>query len=238
MKAELLQFKVHQLRLGGKHYFLLPKLNSSQVGVLARRFSEIGSVKRGAVLVGNSRQGTIRVSESGLCWSSFDPSDAVLPAVPDLLSCPREEAPLEAVRGKYLAMRKSRSGMTIRILPRLEASSLWRELRASGGCALAPDEHAVVSSLIRRAQGTRVMVTDFFVDSSTPLIYGRKRYFSSKLGPDEAASTLNVVGGRGQRNSYIPNDGELGPILLSSFSRRDWVDLLAGLGEWCPFTPV
>jgi len=234
----LLRYTVHQFQLGGKHYLLLPKLNSSQVEVLAERFAEVGAVRKGAFLAVGSRQGMIHVSEAGLCWSSFDSSDTVLPAVPNLLSCPKEEAPMETVRGKYLRMSRSEEGTTIRVLPRLESSSLWRELRASGGCALAPDEHAVVSTLLRRTRRKREMVTDFLVGGSTPLACGRKRYFDSKLGPDEATLTLRVAGERGQRNSYVPNDGGLGPFLASAFSRRAWIDLLADLGEWCPFTPV
>jgi len=234
----LLRFKVSPLLLRGKHYLILPKLNSMQVELLTKRFAEMGSVKRGLFLAVSTRRGTIRVSEAGLCWSSFDPSDTVLPVVPDLLSCPKEEVPIETVRGKYLRMQGFRSRMAIRILPRLEFSSLWRELRASGGCALAPDEHAVVSSLLRATGGTCRMVTDFFVDGSTPLVCGRKRYFESKLDSGEAALTLGLVGKPSRRNSYIPMDGELGSIPLSLFSRTDWVDLFHDLGEWCPFTPV
>ena len=236
-KEALLRFKVHLLQLGGKHYLLLPKLNSNQVGVLERRFSEIGKVRRGAILALISKRGVIRVSEAGLCWSSFDPSDAVLPAVPDILTCPKERVPVETVRDKYLRTSKLKQTMTIRVMPRLESSSLWRELRGSGLSALAPDEHAIVSSLLRRTRGKSEMVTDFFVSDSMPLVYGRRRYFESPLDSNEAALTLCVIGEHRQRNSYIPNDGELRPIPMSAFSRRDWIDLLAHLGEWCSFVP-
>ena len=82
------------------------------------------------------------------------------------------------------------------------------------------------------------MVTDFFVDGSTPLVFGRRRYFQAELDHDEGALTLRAIGGRGQRNSYITRDGELGPIAATSFSRQDWARLFSDLGEWCPFTPV
>jgi hypothetical protein len=233
----LLRFKVHQLQLGGKHYLLLPKLNAFQIEALAKRFTDIGAVRRGAALVFSSREGKIRVSDEGLCWSSFDLSDAVLPAIPALLSCPKEKAPAETVMRKYSRAVKSREGVTFRIFPRLESSSRWRELRASGGCALAPDEHALVSFLLERTRGKCKMVTDFLVEGSTPLVLGRKRYFDSSLAPDEAISTLRVVGERGQRNSYIPGDGSIGPT-SSTPSLHDWFGLFADLGEWCPFTPV
>ena len=234
----MLRFKVHHLQLGKRHYVLLPKLNSLQIDVLAKRFAEMGVVRRDVFLAVTSKEGTIRVSEMGLCWSSFDPSDAVLPAVPALLSCPREEAPLETIRRMYLIVSKSRDRLTAKITPRLETSTLWRGLRRSGECALAPDEHAIGSFILQRVRGKCEMVTDFFVDGSTPLVFGRRRYFNSKLGPDEAALALRKVGERHQRSSYVPQDGELGPVPVSSISQRDWIDLVAELGEWCPFTPV
>jgi hypothetical protein len=231
-------FKVYTLLLGRRHYLLLPKLNSLQFEELARRFEEIGSVERGLTLAVNTRRGTIKASEAGLCWSSFDQSDAVLPVVPDLLSCPKEEATVEIIRSKYLRMERLGGWVSVRMLPRLEGSSFWRKMRASGGCALAPDEYAVVSSLFSRTSGAWEMVTDFFVDGCTPLLFGRKRYFDSRLDSYEAASTLCVVGKRGPRNSYLPNDGEIGPIPTSALARSDWVDLLSDLGEWCPFIPI
>lgn len=234
----MLRFKVHQLQLGGKHYLLLPKLNSFQVEILARRLAEIGTVHIGAALVVSSREGTMRVSHEGLCWSSFDPSDAVLPAVPSLLSCPKEEVPVETVKGKYLRASQSKERVTYQLLPRLESSSRWRELRASGGCALAPDEHALVSFLLERVRGKCQMITDFHVDGSTALVLGRRRYFKSRLGPKETTSTLRAAGERLQRNSYIPMDGRIDLGLPFAPSPDDWSGLFAELGEWCPFTPV
>jgi len=234
----LLRFKVHQFQLGGKYYLLLPKLNSLQIETLARRFSEIGTVRRGATLALSLRDGTIRVSDEGLCWSSIDPSDVVLPAIPALLSCPREEVSIETIKSKYFRTSRSKEGATFHFLPRLEYASRWQELRASDGCALAPDEHTLVSFVLVRYTGNCEMITDFYIDRSAALVLGRKRYFNSRLDPDEAASTLRVVGERGRRNSYIPKDGKIGPSPSSTRNEKDWVDLFAELGEWCPFRPV
>ena len=181
---------------------------------------------RAYFLAVNSRERKIRVSKDGLCWSSFYPSDVVLPAIPALLSCPKERAPVKIVRGKYFRASKSEDGVTFHILPRLEFSSRWSELRSSGGCALAPDEHAVVSLLLEKARGNCEMITDYFVDGSTPLILGRKRYFESRLDPDEAASTLRVVGERRQRNPYIRGNGIL---RLSSFGEKALIADFDGL---------
>jgi len=206
--------------------------------ILAKRFAVIGTVRRTSPLVVTSKEGTIWVSEMGLCWSSHDPSDAVLPSIPALLSCPKEEASMETVRSKYFQASKSKDGTTFHFLPRLESSSRWRELRASGGCALAPDENALVSCLLEKARGKCEMITDFVVDGSTPIVLGRKRYFDSKLDPAEAAATLRAVGEQGQRNSYIHGDGNLRLTSSSGISRHDWTDLFSDLGEWCPFTLV
>ena len=103
---------------------------------------------------------------------------------------------------------------------------------------MAPDEHAVVSFILGKAGRNCEMITDFLVDGSAPLVLGRNRYFDSKLSPDEAASTLRIIGERGQRNSYIRRDGNLRVSSISGISRRDWADLFADLGEWCPYTPV
>jgi len=232
----LLRFEVHQLQLAGKHYLLLPKLNSLQIGILTRRFSEIGSVRKGTALAVVSSDGTIMVSDEGLCWSSFDPSDAVLPAVPAILACPKEEASLETVKRKYFVEFRGKEGVVSRILPRLESSTRWRRLRASGGCALAPDEHAVLSFLLKRAVKDCEMVTDFHVEGSTPVVFGRRRYFDSWLDSVKAVSTLRVIDEGGLRNSYLPGDGKIGPT--SAISRLDWLGLFAELGEWCPFKPV
>jgi len=229
---------VHQLQLEGKYYLLLPKLNSSQIEILARRFSEIGTIQREAPLTVSSKEGTIRVSNEGFGWSSFDSSDSILPTVPALLSCPKEKASIEAVKSKYFRASKSKEGTTFHLLPRLESSSRWRKLRASGGCALAPDEHAVVSFLLKKAREGCEMVTDFPLEGSTPFVLGRKRYFDSSLDSDMAASTLRVIDERGQRNSYLPRDGKMGLGPVSALSRREWLGLFAELGEWCPFAPV
>jgi len=198
----------------------------------------MGTVRRTSPLVVNSKEGTIWVSEMGLCWSSHDPSDAVLPSVPALLSCPKEETSMETVRSRYFRASGSKEGTPFHFLPRLESSSRWRELRASDGCALAPDEHAVVSFLLEKARGKCEMITDFVVDGSTPIVLGRKRYFDSKLAPAEAAATLRAVGEQGRRNSYVHRDGNLRLSSSSGISRQDWTDLFSDLGDWCPFTLV
>jgi len=234
----LLRFKVHQLHLDGRRYLLLPKLNGRQIEILANRLAESGfDVQTGEVLKARSRKGTIYLSASGLSWSSLDSSDVLLPAIPDILAVQKVKVPLPELKGKYVRT-GSEATTTLYLSPRIESASLWEKMRASGDCGLAPDEHAVISFLINQAGGRCGMLTDYPADDATPRIYGRKRYFDSRLDCDEALSTLRAVGERRSRNSYIRRDGT---VLFESYHaihRRDWLELFAELGEWCYYVPV
>lgn len=230
---------VHQLQIRKTYFLLLPKLNSAQVRVLARRFADKGhSVQLSRLLSAKSKEGTIRIDQSGLCWSAFDPSDAVLPAIPDVLACPKERLPLEELQAMYFKVARSGGRTTLRLAPRIESSSLWDALRSSGECGLAPDEHAVTSFLIHQARGRCSMLTDFLCDGSVMRVYGRRVYYDSTLGNAEAASTLRTVGEKASRNSYLQRDGTLRLTGTIPPSRKRLVELFEGLGEWCFFNPV
>jgi hypothetical protein len=233
----LLPFKVHQLQLGGRHYLLLPKLNTMQAEILESRLVKSGfSVERGEVLTARSRQGAIHVAKSGLCWSSLDPSDWVLPAIPDLLASPKERTSLASLRSLYLSLPRSGASKAIRLFTRVECGPLWLKMRASDGCGLAPDEHAVATFLFNRTDRRCALLTDFFVDGATPRICGRRRYFDSDLKSDEAVATLRVVGRRGIRNSYVNKEGTFRLAGLRAVRQLDWESLFEELGEWCFFT--
>ena len=234
----MLEFRVHQLEVGGKHYLPLPKLNTRQIKLLGDRLAQTGfSVNYGDLLTARSKAGRVSVSRSGICWSSLDPSDAILPAVPQILSIPKEDVSLEALRRMYLRTPSYGNAGTVHLLLRLESTPVWEKLRALDGCGLTPDEHFVISFLLEGSIGGCGMLTDFPVTNPRPRIYGRRRYFDSELDPQEAASTLRRVGERGERNSYVRRDGT---IILGSHltaTRVDWMRLFAELGEWCSFRP-
>ena len=205
--------------------------------VFARRLvSKRYSVRLSQLLSAKSKEGTVHIDPSGLCWSSFDPADAVLPAVPDALACPKDRLPIRELEAKYFKAVKSGGTTIVRLNSRMESSSLWDALRASGECGLAPDEHDVVTFLMEQAGGTCRMVTDFPVEESTLRTCGRKHYFDSRLRSAEAASTLRTIGGRGSRNSYIQRDGTLRLSRAPSRSHKGLVELFDGLDEWCFFT--
>ena len=216
--------------LAGKHYLLLPKLNARQVRVLSARLESGGfAVRHQTGFSARSKRGSIHIDSSGVCWSSFDPEDVVLPAIPDLLSCPKEPVALPKLAGLYFRT----WGTFTRILTRMESGPAWTSLRSSGLCALTPDERLVALSLLRFG-GCR-LVTDFIIDDPTPLYCGRRRYFQVASYSADAASTLRGADEKLPRNSYLPKEGIIrlrnGPLL----SRLE--EVLRDLGEWCFFVP-
>ncbi len=235
----MIPFRIHHFLLGGRHYILLPKLNQGQIGILTKRFAKAGrSVKVRGLITARLKEGTLHVSPDGLCWSAFDPSDSVLPAIPDLLAAPKERVPIQTLKAKYLRPASTGSKTPLRITTRIESSSSWDKLRASGDCGLAPDEHAVVSLLLKGSRARCSLVTDFPVTGSIPRICGRKRYYDSRLEIGEALSSLRVVGSRFPRNSYLARDGlfQLGEFRLPSSD--DWRSLFHEVEDWCSSVPT
>lgn len=232
-------FRVHELAISGRHYIMLPKLNTIQVDALARRLSKNGFlIRRSNVLTATSSKCVIHVDPRGFCWSVFDPGDEVLPAIPDLLSVSKETRPVEELSGLYYMVAKSKGKTVLRLSPRVESMTLWKSLRASGECGLTPDERAVVAFLMEKTNGECRVLTDYPTDGSTPRIYGKRRYYESSLVPSEVESTLRSVVQRAYRNSYVPRNGAL---MLDSFllpSKDELIHLFGDLGEWCYFEPA
>ncbi len=234
----MLSFRVHGLEIGQRHYLLLPKMTPKQMRLLAGRLEGAGySVRQGDSLSARSRESTIHVAPSGICWSTTDPSDAILPAIPDILTCEKERVPVRDLESIYLTRRRLGAGSLVRISTRIESASLWDSLRASDGCGLAPDEHAVASSLIKKSAGDCEVLTDFPADDSVPMICGRKRYYHSRLGCTLAAETLRSVRAKGPRNSYLFRSGVLKLGRLERLD-LDWFELSEELGDWCSFAPA
>ncbi len=232
-------FRVHELVILGRHYVLLPKLNNVQMEVFAKRLAEKGFlISRANAISATSAKGVIHVDPRGFCWSVFDPSDEILPAIPTLLETPKERKPLRELMGSYFMFAKSKAKTVVRVSTRVESSTLWKALRASGECGLTPDEHAVISFLIKKAQGECKLLTDYPTDASTLRIYGRRRYHESKLRPPDVGSTLRSVGRRAFRNSYIPRNGALIFESLDLPSKEELAHFFQDLGEWCYFEPV
>jgi hypothetical protein len=234
----LLSFRIHQLCFGRLHLLLLPKMTNAQMKVISRRLTKAGySVEHSHSLLARSGHDKIRIDASGVCRSTTDIADVIIPTIPDILSFEKEPIPMDELRSFYLAIGMSGNGARVRISTRTESCLLWEIMRTSGTCGLSPDEHAMSSFLFKHARGECDMVTDFPGEESAIKMLGRRRYFNSKIDSATAAMTLRVAGSESVRNSYLPRDGMVGFASFDEPSAQDWVGLFKELGEWCYFTP-
>lgn len=230
----MLSYAVRQLELAGRHYLLLPKLNSSQMDALAGRLEGLGrAVEAAPLLVARSPGGSVTVDPKGLCWGVLDPADLILPAVPGLLAIPREGARAGEIRGMYYRVAGMGRKTLLRLSTRVEASASWDRLRAAGDCGLSPDEHLVATRLLKPLDAPCRVVTDFIADNSLPFRVGRTTLFASDLTGSEVASTLRAGGERKARNTYLPRSGiiEIRGREIPSLPDDDLDDL----GDWCSF---
>ena len=179
----------------------------------------------------------IHIEQLGLCWSSSDPSDYILPLIPGILGCKKELASVDELLSAYLTFFQPGRKTVVRVRPRLEMLSSWDCLRASGACGLAPDEYLVIRSLLGTSTGTCGVVTDFGVEGCSPFYAGRRLYYRSRLPASEVFRTLGVVGSHAQYNSYLPRDGVI-EVERSSPDARGLADCLSEMGEWCSFIPA
>jgi hypothetical protein len=234
-------FRLYQFTLneGRSFYLLLPKLSTQQLSTFEKRLLGVGYgvSRRGGVLRATKGTTVIRLDRRGVCYSNADAIDEIAPALPEILAAKREEAPLKDLAGRYFDAGKSAAGSIVRLWPRMESSFLWRELRATGQCALTPDEHAVFKTLFLHASGQCQVISDFPTDHSVVKMIGKRQYFESAMDPSEAASSLAMVGQRNARNVYLPRDGLLRFHRLAMPSTRELAELFRGLGEWCYFSP-
>jgi hypothetical protein len=234
----VLPFRIQQLCVGKLHLLLLPKMTKAQMEVISKRLTRAGySVEHSGPILARSSHSKIHIDPSGLCRSTTDIDDLVIPAIPDILSLEKQPVPIGDLKSLYLTTGRTGRKTTIRVSTRLESWNLWESMRASDSCGLSPDEHAVSSFLFEHARGVCEVVTDFAEEGSVIRMLGRRRYFDSKIDPSMAATTLRVVGTKSARNSYLPRDGMLGLASFENPSAEDWIGLFKELGEWCYFIP-
>ena len=229
----MLCFRICELKIGGLHFILQPKLNVAQLGFLRREFERKGfSVEPGERITARRRGESLHLEPCGYCWSSGDPADLILPMVPDLLSFPKEGISQRSLEGMYFRGDASGERGSTRVYPRLESYTRWERLRKDDGCGMAPDESLVCTSLMGRSSEPFPMVTDYLTDGAVPVVWGRRRYFETSLPPEEASRTLRSAVAKGVRNSYLPRDG----LLLGRHGPANVWDLAEELGEWCFYT--
>ena len=235
----MLEFTLHEIRVGSRSYILLPKLNETQMQTLGFRLKRQGfEVASLSTLTAKRRDMVLRVSPSGLCWSSSDPADSIVPGIPELLGCPKEPVPVKELEDRYFSLGLAGQGAVLRFEPRMETGSLWRSLRAVNQCGLSPDEHRVLLFLLEQAEGVCELLTDYPTHSGRKSVIGGRVYFVSRLKTTEISATLRSVGGPSARNSYLPAEGILRFAKYRPPPRREFAALFDGLDEWCYLRPI
>jgi hypothetical protein len=235
----LLEFNLHEIEVGSRHYILLPKLNRSQMQMLGNTLKSKGFTIYGAsTLTAKGNDQVLHINPQGLCWSASDPSDLVVPALPKIMRAPKVIVPLEELKSLYFTLRPSESVFIVRFEPRMEKGPLWKALRATDQCGLAPDELAVLLFLLKSAGGECEVLTDFPTRMGRRRLIGGKLYFDSHLAISEVRSTLRSVEARSSRNSYLPRGMILRLSKYKSPSELRFSELFESLGEWCFLTPA
>lgn len=233
----MFRFVFRQLVLGGRYHVPLPKMVPRQMETMRQRLESIGFATKGSSPLRASKGGLrILVDPSGFCSSEQDLSDAIAPAMPAILASKPAKVSFRALRRLYFASENRGKGLLLRLSPRLESESYWDELRATGSCALTPDERTVYSTLLSSSTSLTPLVTDFPVEGSVVRRIGRRQYYDSRLEPAEAGSTLRGIGTAQERNSYLPRDSilSLNPARLP---KGELLEVFEESGDWCFFSP-
>lgn len=229
----LLRFHFHQIELRDRFYVPMPKMTPGQVALIRGRLSSLGfKTFQASTLTATKSSTRIDVNPAGFCRSNRDMSDVIAPVVPEILDCAPEPVSRTAIRSAYFASQRSGGDVSVHLSPCLESGPLWEELRATGACALTPDEQVVYSSLLSFSRREFSALTDFPTPSSRVRRIGSRQYYDSVLEPTEVVSTLRGLESNAPRNSYLPRDAivRLQSSELPPDSSRG---LFEGLGEWC-----
>jgi len=233
----MLRFKFNQLELRGKYYVPLPKMTRVQTEVIGARLRVLGfKVSGEEKLKADMGSATITLEGRGLCWSNRDLTDILAPSVPHILTMGEEATSLRRICAEYFQVKREGARAILRLVPRLESSTIWADLRATDSCALTPDEHAVYSFLLSHSAVSSEILTDFPIEGCKLRLVGKKLYYSGGVRGAEAAAALREIGVKNPRNSYLPKESILS---LSAFrvSKKALISVMRGLGEWCFLTP-
>ena len=234
----MLPFRLRQFRIESLHFLLLPKMTNAQMRAISGRLAGAGySTEITSSLTAKSGRDTIHVDPWGVCRSSADVADLVLPAIPGILASEKERIPIGELKSLYFTPEMSGRTSRMRISTRVESSAFWDSMRASDTCGLSPDEQLVALFLLRHSRGNCGMLTDFPNEGSVTRILGRRRYFDSKIDPATAMKTLRVAGTKSPENSYVRRDEMLEFAGFERPSETEWLGLFDQLGEWCFFAP-
>jgi hypothetical protein len=224
-----LRFTLHQIHLESPDgfYLPLPKLTREQMRTLEDRLLSNGyAVKTdGERLRAESGSGNLTIVRSGLARSAGEMLDALAPALPELLLCPREPTSVNP----YFVAKNLHGWFEVQLFPRMEGLRLWTALRRAGECGLTPDEKAVVSQVLHDVDQPLECVTDYPTEGCSVLQVNKKQYFRSLVPADEFVSRLRTISSTFSRNCYLPRSSII-RVKATSLPSRSVGD---ELGEWC-----
>lgn len=227
-----MDYSLHQIFLEGlERYFLpLPKLNGSQLELLVKRLEVSGfRVSVGGTIRARKGERALTVEGSGLAWSNMELIDPLAPVIPALLSVRKTRVR----ENPYFSAKLTNGRYRAQLFLRMEALGTWEELRKDDLSGLAPDEAAVISSLLEERRGGILGVTDYPREESRILQFGKKVYYESMIDASEFIANLRSIERRGVRNSYVPRNSVIEVEVTRAPSVRRIADILSSLDEWC-----
>ena len=224
----MLRFSLRQVELKalGRFCVPLPKLTAAQGRFLARHMEERGLGVRARNRPASKRGGQrVTLEPAGLAWSDGDLLDAIGPAIPELLSFPKEESRVNP----YFAVKRSPTSSHAQLFPRMEAGRTWSALRADGACGLTPDEGSMIRQLLRGVGGETQCVSGRPREGSSRTQVGKAQYFQSTLPVAELASSLRIMELNPAGDAYLPKSA----TLRFETGMLSAPPMDGGLGEWC-----
>ncbi len=227
-----MDYSLHQIFLEERErYFLpLPKLNDSQLELVARRLEVSGfRVSVGGTVRARKGERALTVERGGLAWSNMELLDPLAPVIPALLSVRKTK-----VQGNpYFSGKLAGGRYRAQLFLRMEALGMWGELRKHDQSGLTPDEAVVVSLLLEGGRGEVRGVTDYPREQSRIVQFGKKLYYESMVDVGEFIANLRTIERKGSRNSYVPRNSVVEVEVNRAPSVRRIAKVVGSLDEWC-----
>jgi hypothetical protein len=224
----MLRYSLHQIFLEelDKYYLPLPRLSPAQLNFIAKNLRMKGfRVDLGALIRAKSGSHLISINSSGLAFSNKDLIDTLAPVIPSLLSMQKARV----TYNPYFVIKRNREHAQIQLFTRIESLRIWRELRRIDESALTPDEHYVISALLKNYTGKINGITDYPCEEYRIVQIGRRVYYDCMMDAREYVSNLRLIEKKGNKNSYLPRSSVL---TLENFKLED-TNISEELGEWC-----
>lgn len=234
-----MKYSLNQLSILGKYYLLLPKLNKMQLRLIQNRLENKDFKGRQTHELRYSlAKKFIVVRESGVLYSNFEALDLVGPLIPSILSCEREALSIQQACDKYFAVLLDKGRKVIRFKPRIEAFTLWTELRKHDQSGLTPDEAYILANMLSKARGKILVLTDFPTEDCHIKRIGKRQYYLCNIEVSEFISNLRTITEKKKRNCYLPRNSIIELDQLEEPSESELVDLISRLGEWFSFKVI